>query len=73
MKIRIGRDGEFSELGSYDNITIIDDMNTEYRIEANDLYYQGNGLKIYDNDGSLLIKPSTSNVIHIFSTSKIKI
>lgn len=73
MKIRIGRDGEFSELSKYDTISIIDDNGNEYLIEANDPYYQGNGLKIYDNDGSLLIKPSSSNAIQIFSTSKIKI
>ena len=73
MKIRIGRDGEFSELSKYDTISIIDDTGNEYLIEANDPWYQGKGIKIYDINGDLLIKPSTSNVIHIFSTSKIKI
>lgn len=72
MKVRIGRRGDFIELGKYDDITIVDDAGTEYRVEANDPCYQGNGLKVYDNDGSVLVKPCTSNLIQIFSSSKIK-
>ncbi len=73
MKVRIGRDEKFIELGKYDDITIIDDAGTEYRIEANDPCYQGNGIKVYDIDGCILVKPSTSNLVQIFSTSKIEL
>ena len=73
MKVRVGRSKEFIELGKYDDITIIDDAGTEYRIEANDPCYQGKGLKVYDIDGSILVKPSTSNLVQIFSTSKIEL
>lgn len=73
MKVRIGRDEKFIELGKYDDITIIDDAGTEYRIEANDPCYQSNGIKVYDIDGCILVKPSTSNLVQIFSTSKIEL
>lgn len=72
MKIRVGRSNEFIELGKYDDITIIDDAGTEYRIEANEPCYQGRGMKIYDNDGSILVKPSCSNLVQIFSSSTVK-
>lgn len=70
MKVRIGRNNEFIEL---DNITIIDDAGTEYRIEDNDPCFQGRGIKVYDNDGSILVKPSCSNVVQIFSSSTVKV
>lgn len=74
MKVRVGRHNEFVELGKYDDIiTIIDDAGTEYLIEPNDPCFQGKGMKIYDNDGSILVKPSCSNLVQIFSSSKIQL